>query len=333
MKNQEIKQDVKLGAFVLVGVLFFLVAVFYIGSENNIFNRTLTISAIFKNVEGLKPGDNVWLSGVKVGTVKDVRIVSEGKVIVDLSLKANQSEFIRRNATASIGSDGLVGNKIVVIRPGNATASISDSDTINSMSPADTQQLMNIAKDVGQNTRDITENLKTIAAKISQGQGIVGELLNEGPLARDLRDAIAGLRTTGKNATQVTYELNSLVQEMRNGDGLLPTLISDSSYEATFRSAVANIEKVSDNSVSMARNLEEVIAKVNDKNNAVGVLLADTVFANKLQKTMNHAQEASAKLDENMEAMQHNFLLRGYFRKKEKREKAEQEAAASAKLK
>ena len=73
----------------MAGIVLFLVSVFFIGSENNIFSRTFTVSAVFKNVEGLKPGDNVWLSGVKIGTVSDVRIVSEGKVIVDLSLKEN----------------------------------------------------------------------------------------------------------------------------------------------------------------------------------------------------------------------------------------------------
>src|SRR3954465_3410555 len=98
-----------------------MVSVFLIGSENNIFSRTFNIAAEFKNIEGLKEGDNVWLSGVKIGTVSDVKIVAEGKVVVKLSLKDRQSEFIRKDATASIGSDGLVGNKIVVIRPGTAS--------------------------------------------------------------------------------------------------------------------------------------------------------------------------------------------------------------------
>src|SRR5687768_4712047 len=120
METKEIKEQLKLGAFVLTGVALFLVSVFFIGAENNIFSRTFDISAVFKNVEGLKEGDNVWFSGVKIGTVTNVQIVSPGKVIVRLSLKDNQSEFITKDATASVGSDGLVGNKIVVIRPGDA---------------------------------------------------------------------------------------------------------------------------------------------------------------------------------------------------------------------
>ena len=120
MESKEFKQNIRLGIFVMAGIALFLISIFYIGSERNVFNKTFTVSAIFKNVEGLTEGDNVWLSGVKIGTVKNVTIISEGKVIVTLSLKDKQNEFIKQDATAFIGSDGLVGNKIVVVRPGSA---------------------------------------------------------------------------------------------------------------------------------------------------------------------------------------------------------------------
>lgn len=324
MDAPEVRQNIKLGAFVAGGVVLFLITIFFIGSQNSIFNKTFTISAVFKNIEGLKEGDNVWLSGVKIGIVKNVRIIKEGKVLVSLSLKEKQNEFIRKDATAYIGSDGLVGNKIVVIRTGSASEIIQDHDTINSFSPPDTQELIAIAKDVGENARSITVDLKGIAAKISQGQGIVGELLNEGPLATDFRQAVHNLKTTGENTTKASAELTSLVREMKDGDGLLPTLLSDTSYTTTFKGALVNVKKVSQNASSVAANLEKLTAQINNKNNAIGVLLADTAFAKKLQITMGNAESASAKLDDNMEAMQHNFLLRGFFKKKKK-------AAAAAK--
>src|SRR5688572_11867278 len=100
MEKKEIAQQIKLGAFVLAGLSLFLISVFLIGSENNLFSRTFTVAAVFKNVEGLKAGDNVWLSGVKIGTVADVRIVSEGQVVVDLALKNRQNQFIQKDAVA-----------------------------------------------------------------------------------------------------------------------------------------------------------------------------------------------------------------------------------------
>lgn len=328
METKEIAQQVKLGAFVLGGLALFLVAVFLIGSENNIFSRTFSISAEFKNVEGLKEGDNVWLSGVKIGTVSNVKIARQGKVVVKLTLKDKQSDFIRKDATASIGSDGLVGNKIVVIRPGSAPESIEPNDTINATSPTDTQDLINIAKDVGENTRSLTMDLSLIAKRVNEGQGIVGELLNDGELALQLRQAVANLNATGNNTALASAELHKLVYELRNGDGLMPMLISDTSYSNTFKDALTNIEKVSANAAALSNDLQTLSSKINDDDNALGALLTDKTMANQLRQTIENTEQATEKLDENMEALQHNFLLRRYFKKQEKRKAKE---AASSK--
>jgi phospholipid/cholesterol/gamma-HCH transport system substrate-binding protein len=330
MEKKEIAQQLKVGAFVVAGLALFLLSVFFIGSENNIFSRTFDVAAIFKNVEGLKAGDNVWLSGVKIGTVTDVKIVSQGKVVVNLSLKDNQNQFIQTDATASIGSDGLVGNKIVVIRPGTSGQVVSPDDTINTSSPPDTQELINIAKDVGENTRSITSDLKTIAKRVNDGKGIVGELLNDGDIAKEIRDVIVNLRATGNNTARASEELHTLLYELRNGDGLLPTLIADTSYANTFENAMANIEKVSTNAGVVSENLQALTMKMNSQNNAVGVLLADTAVADQLKSTIQNAEQASLKLDENMEALQHNFLFRGYFRKQAKKQAKEAASSSSA---
>lgn len=331
MEKKEIAQQIKLGAFVLAGLTLFLISVFFIGSENNLFSKTFTVAAVFRNVEGLKAGDNVWLSGVKIGTVSDVRIVSEGKVIVSLSLKDRQNQFIQEDAVATIGSDGLVGNKIVIIRPGKSTAVVSEEDTLNTSSPTDTQDLINIAKEVGDNTRSLTSDLKTIAQRINAGQGIVGELLNEGAIAQEMRMAIANLRETSHSTARASAELHSLINDLHHGDGLLPMLVSDTGYAKTFEHALQNIENFSVNAGAVSEGLQNLATKINDNNNAVGVLLADTVAAAQLKTTIENAAQASAKLDENMEALQHNFLFRGYFRKQEKRRAREEKEAASSK--
>ena len=331
MEKKEIAQQIRLGAFVLAGLTLLLISVFFIGSENNIFSRTFTVSAVFRNVEGLKAGDNVWLSGVKIGTVSDVNIVSEGKVVVNLALKHKQNQFIQTDAIASIGSDGLVGSKIVVIRPGKSNRTVSETDTLSTISPTDSQDLMELAKDVGENTRTLTSDLRTIASRISDGQGIVGELLTDGTIAQEIRAAVLNLRTTGTNTARASAELQSLIHELRSGPGLLPMLISDTGYANTFQNALARIEKVSVNAGEVSKRLESLTSKIDDKNNAVGVLLADTVVAGQLKNTIENAEQASHKLDENMEALQHNFLFRGFFRRQERREAREASETASSK--
>jgi len=329
MEKKEIAQQIKLGAFVLAGLTLFLVSVFFIGSENNIFSKTFKVAAVFRNVEGLKAGDNVWLSGVKIGTVSNVRIVSDGKVIVNLSLKENQNKFIRTDAVASLGSDGLVGNKIVVIQPGKSGTAVAEEDTLDTISPTDTQDLMNLARDVGENTRNITSDLKIIAERINDGKGIVGELLNDGTIAKEIRETILNLRATGTNTVKASEELHSLVYELRNGEGLLPMLVSDTAYVTTFRNALANIEEVSVNAGEVSRSLEKFASRINEKDNALNVLLTDSLIADQLKTTIENAAQASHKLDQNMEALQHNFLFRRYFRKQAKREQLANEAASS----
>lgn len=318
MNSEEFKQNIKLGGFVIGAIAVFLTAVFYMGSENNYFNKTFTVSAIFKNVEGLKEGDNVWLSGVKIGTVKRVQIVAEGKVIVALSLKDKQNQFIKQDATAFIGSDGLVGSKIVVIRPGISSKTIEDEDTVNSLSPTDTQELINIAKEIGTTTRSITLDLKLISAKINKGEGILGELLHEGPLSSDLRSAISALKATGDNTKNATAELHKAMVHVNNGDGLVTKLLKDTSYVTTFNSALINVAHVSTDARKMSGELQKITAKLNAGDNAVGVLLSDTAFAAKLKSTMINTDSATFKLDQNMEALQHSFPLKRYFIRQKK---------------
>ncbi len=320
MENQDIKRNMKLGAFVIGGIVIFLGSVFYLGREGNLFNKTFAVSAIFKNVEGLTEGDNVWLSGVKIGIVKRVQIVSQGKVVVTLSLKDKQNEFIKKDATAFVGSDGLVGNKIVVIRPGTRDQIIVENDTINSLSPTDTQELFNIAKEVGMNTRSITDDLKLISARLNKGEGIFGELLKDGPISDDLRQTIIVLKMTGENANKVAIETKDLLNEINNGDGLITKLISDTSYTHSFESTLRNINVVSANSKRVTDDLRKVTTKMNDGDNALGVLLSDTVFAQKLRGTLDNTKSATFKLDENMEAMRHSWPFKKYFKKKKKAE-------------
>lgn len=320
MENQDINRSLKVGAFVLGGVVIFLSVLFYLGREGNMFNKTFTVSAIFKNVEGLKEGDNVWLSGVKIGTVKRVQIISEGQVIVSLSLKDKQNQFVKKNATAFVGSDGLVGNKIVIIRPGNVLTIIEDNDTINALSPTDTQELFNIAKEVGVNARAISDDIKLISNRLNKGEGIFGELLREGPVALELRQAIGSVKRSGENMDRITQEASVLVHQINDGNGLVSHLLNDAHYPTLVDSTLQNLETTTKNAKSVSADLQVIVDNLKSNSNVAGVLLSDSLAAQELQRTLTNTNTASQKLDENMLAMQHNFLFRRYFRKQKKAE-------------
>jgi phospholipid/cholesterol/gamma-HCH transport system substrate-binding protein len=312
------KNKVKLGIFVIGGIVLFLASLFYLGRENNFFSKTFTVMAVFKNVEGLNAGDNVWLSGVKIGTVKDVKIVTEGQVVVTMALKEKQNQFIKKDATATVGSDGLVGNKIVVIRPGMANATIVDQDTIKSLSPTDTQELFNVAKDVGTNTEQITRDLKLITQKIVKGEGILGDIVNDGEISQDIRATVSLLKASASNTQNVSRQAADLLSEVRNGDGLVPHLLTDSSYTGTFEKMLSDLAEAGASARVMSDDLRRVTAQLDDEDNMLHLLLSDSAAAEDLRKTLGAATSAAEKLDENMTALQSNFLFRRYFRKKEK---------------
>ncbi len=319
----------------LTGTLLFLVAVAYIGMDRNLFSRTFTIYSVFRNVEGLQSGNNVWLSGVKIGTVKDVRIVGNNRVVVVMKLHDRQNSFISSDAVANIGSDGLVGSKIVVIRPGQSSTSIQEEDTIKSTSPIDTQEIIDMAQDMGKDFQSLTRDLNVLINKFNRGDGVVGDLLNDGPLAQDLRIAVDNARSTVATASRATQEINMLtaeirnmVEEMRNGNGIVTAMLKDTTWTNSFEQTIQNVEQISSKTATISGDLERLSANINDTNTPLGMLMGDTAVANNLQQAIASAQLGAEKFDENMEALQNNFFLRGFFRRKEKREAKEREAIA-----
>lgn len=335
MKLKEISTQVKVGIFVLTGLILFLVAVAYIGMDKNLFSRTFTLYSTFRSVEGLQTGNNVWLSGVKIGTVKSVTIAGNDLVVVEMKLNDRQNTFISKDAVANIGSDGLVGSKIVVIRPGQARAVVQEYDTIKSTSPVDTQEIIDMAQDVGKDFQSLTRDLNVLINKFNRGDGVVGDLLNDGPLAQDLRIAIDNAKTTVATASRATQEINMLtaevrnmVEEMRNGSGIVTAMLKDTSWTRSFEQTIQNMEQISSKTAAISGDLERLSANINDTGTPIGMLMGDTAVANNLQEAISSAQLGAEKFDENMEALQNNFFLRGFFRRKEKREKKEREEVA-----
>src|ERR1700746_891978 len=129
-------KKIGLGIFVSIGMLFFIAGIYYIGKKQQLFNETFRISGIFKDVRGLQVGNNVQFSGINVGIVENISIVTDTTVKVDLLINENARKFIHKNAGAIIGSDGLMGNKILSITPGTASEeTINDNDVITTSMP------------------------------------------------------------------------------------------------------------------------------------------------------------------------------------------------------
>lgn len=203
-------QKIKIGIFTAIGFAILLVAVFLIGNQKSLFSSTFKVYGIFKNVNGLTVGNNVRFAGINVGVVESINIVTDSSVRVDLSLNKSVKKFIKRDSKMSIGSDGLMGDKLVIIAPGGVTsnAEIGEGGELNSVNPVDVDKIIAKLTKVADNAESMTAGLSHIVNKINNGQGSIGRLLNNDKIARDLEGTVKQAQTTMKGVHATTATLN-----------------------------------------------------------------------------------------------------------------------------
>ena len=203
-------QKIKIGAFTVVGLLVLFLAVFYIGNQKSLFSSTFKVYGTFKNVSGLTVGNNVRFAGINVGVVEAINIVTDSSVRVDLTLNNSVRKFIKTDSKMSIGSDGLMGDKLVVIAPGGITSQteISEGKELGSVNPVDVDKIITKLIKVADNAESLTSDLSQIVAKVNSGKGSIGRLLNNDKIARDLEGTVKQAQSTMKGVHSTTATLN-----------------------------------------------------------------------------------------------------------------------------
>lgn len=319
--REDNRRNAKLGFFVLIGIILVLVGIFFVGSARNLFNPNITVHVLFNNVSGLQRGNNVWLSGVKIGTVSDVDIATDSLVLVSLKIRERDQQFISKDSRAYLSSEGLVGNAIIVIEPGHMRMPINDGDTIGTKYVTSTEDIMRIAERAGEQLIEIADNLGKVTQSLLDGNGTIGMLLSDTTVAGDFRSTLSNIQATSQRTQRLSAEVGQMVNKMQtNRKGAVYTLMNDTSFATTYTSALGNIEETTSNAVKASEELQRLSEQLKRDDNAVGVLLKDPNFAANMQRTMNNAADASKKLDENMEALQSNIFFRGFFRKRARQE-------------
>jgi phospholipid/cholesterol/gamma-HCH transport system substrate-binding protein len=204
-------QKIKIGAFTFIGLLVLILAIFFIGNRKNLFSSTFNIYGTFKNVNGLQIGNNVRFAGINVGVVRDINIETDSSARVDLTLNNNVKRFIKKDAKISIGSDGLMGDKLVVIAPGGITSTqeVENGTQLASVNPVDVDKIIAKMTKVIDNAASLTGGLSDIVAKVNSGQGSIGRLLNSDKLSKDLEGTVKQAKTTMQNVHTTTTTLNT----------------------------------------------------------------------------------------------------------------------------
>jgi phospholipid/cholesterol/gamma-HCH transport system substrate-binding protein len=324
MKNTS-SQKLYLGLFVIIGTILFIGAVYFIGQKKSMFTKTFTISAYFQNVNGLQKGNNVRYSGINIGTVSAIEMINDSTIKVDMNIEEKIIANIKKNAIATIGSDGLVGNMIVSIVPGTGNASIIENeDIIESFSKIGASDILNTLSTTGENTAILTAKLLKVADALTDGKGTLGVLLNDTIMAKDLMFSVKNLKDASRGATTTINELNNLIKSIQtNNETVLGMILNDTVSGQKLKTIVNNLEASSKEIDSVINSTHFVLNDLNSSKGALNYIVKDTSLVNNIKSTLKNINEGTDKFNQNMEALKHNFLTRGYFRKLEKQQKKE----------
>ncbi len=318
-------ENLKLGIFVVLGTLLLLLAAYLIGNRQNMFGKTFEVSALFKNANGLQNGNNVRFSGINVGTVKNIEMLNDTTIRVHMIIANKMLHHIKNDAVATIGSDGLVGSMLINIVPGKgSTIAIKAGDELQSYSKIATQDMMNTLNTTNENAALLTEDLLKVTNALNKGEGTFGRLLNDTAMANDLYETIINLKNTSQQANIAIRELNNKINKIDLEESTAGVLLHDTISAQKMRTILTNLEISSQEIHKISQNLNTVILGLKDGEGAFNYISKDTIFVNRIENTMKNIDEGTARFNENMEALKHNFLTRGYFRKQEKKQKKEE---------
>jgi phospholipid/cholesterol/gamma-HCH transport system substrate-binding protein len=199
MDRHTTKFKMRLGLFILGGLMIFIAMVFIIGRQKNLFVPVYRLSTTFKNVSGLEVGNNIRFSGINVGTIENIKILNDSTVLVDMLLQKNIQKFIKADCIAGIGTSGLIGDRMLTISQGSADApSAKDGQRILSSEPVETDAIISSLKVTAENAAVISDQLAEIMFKVNSGSGTLGRLIQDTAIAENLNQTIENLKKGSK---------------------------------------------------------------------------------------------------------------------------------------
>jgi len=293
--KKDTTNKIRLGIFISLGMALFILGIYFIGEKEQLFRNTFRISGIFKDVGGLQEGNNVRFSGVNVGTVEDIKVVSDTSVRVEVLIDENTRKFIKKDAFASIGSEGLMGNKILIINPGKGgKTEIENNDIIETVQPINLDDIMISIKTSIDNTSGITSDLSDITSNIHSGKGTIGKLFMDRSLAQNVDSSIANLKKGSEGLKNLIYDVKRSFAQINMDDILIP------------------LKTTIDNTSRITNDLSKITGNIQSGKGTIGSLLMDQSLAQKFDSTVVNLKESSARLKILMEKAKKSWLLWGF---------------------
>lgn len=326
MEERKNRNAFVLGIFIVAAIGILILVIFTLGGQRNTFSKKFSLHVVFPDINGLKVGNNIWFSGVKVGTVRTIDLKGDSAVDVTLNIEEKYHKFIHQDASARISSDGLLGNKIVILNGGTAPEPVAGSNSqlsVQVTKPED--DMMLLLKNNGKNLLAITGDLKTVSKKIADGEGTLGKLISDPALANQLHDLLGDFKAIGVRSRKVVNDIETFTGRMNTNGSSINQLFSDTSLIDTIRLSIADLRHITGTASAFAdklnvfaSDLDQTGKNLRDSANTAGLILNSKTSALEIAAMIRNLESASKKLDEDLEALQHNIFFRGFFRKKAK---------------
>lgn len=316
--KEESSNKIKLGAFVLVAILLLILGLYYIGSQKNIFHTTIKVKADFDNVGGLLPGNNVRFNGINVGTVSKVYAIADTLIRVEFTIDKELTKFINQYAIASIGTDGLLGNKIINVTSGKkAGLPLSEGDTLQSVNPMQIDAALRTLTKTNENLQVLTSDLKNISSKINSKNSILN-LFKDSLFTENVKSTVVNLKLMSNQAVKVTGDFRDIVKGIKSGKGTIGALITDTLFSKHINQTIVKFDNISDSVALISGNISHLIKKLKQGQGSLGMLLTDTMVVHNLNKSIISIDSAAGNFDDNMKALKYTWPFKKYFKSQKK---------------
>jgi phospholipid/cholesterol/gamma-HCH transport system substrate-binding protein len=257
--------------------------------------------------------------------VKDIVMENDTSIRVYMRIEESMLDHIKDDAVAMVGSDGLVGSMLINILPGKGEGNpITDGDEIPTFSRINTQDMLTTLNVTNENAALLTADLLEVTQALRNGSGILSQLLYDSTMAKDLQQSFHNLRISTVQSRQAVNRLNEMIQQWQLEQSTLNLLMNDPEFSDQIRGVASNLDSSGREIREMTGRLNELVGDLQAGEGTLGLLLKDSIMAEEIRHGLKHLDSGLVKFDENMEALQHNWLTRGYFKKLE-REQEKQE--------
>lgn len=234
--EKKIEYTSKLGLFVTIGLAVFVITIYLVGKQKNMFGSNFNLKSRFKTVSGLKVGNNVRFSGINIGTVSGIEMINDTSIMVDLLVKKEMCPFIKTDSRASISSDGLMGDKVLTLSPGLSKNTVKNNSILGSRNAIEMEDVMKSMKNTIDNANIISNELAIFTSKMNNNNGILNQLLTDETFAKSIKGTLTNLQISSNEFARFTFKMN-------NGKGTLSKLMNDDKFGKTLDSTMTNLQK------------------------------------------------------------------------------------------